>query len=354
VISQIITLVKKDLLLFRRDRFYFLITVVGLVLYFVIYLVMPKTVNETLKLGVYAPGITEITNPVATQALGKGVDLKIFDNVADLRETVLKNEYLSGVVLQENFLSELKAGGKPVVTLFFAASAPEELKLAVTAMINEIASQVSGQEILLNVQTEVLGQDFSGNQIPWRDRLIPMMVIMILATEVLSLANLISTELQQNTMRALLVTPLRLGQLLTAKAVLGIGMACIQVLLFVAVVGGLSHQPLAMILVLIVGSILVTGIGFLVASLARDMMGVTAWGMAVVIILIIPALGSMIPGILSDWSKVIPSYHLTDAITQLVNYGAGLNDISGHILITLGWTATFAVTGVLMLRRRYA
>jgi ABC-type Na+ efflux pump permease subunit len=353
VTSRILTLIKKDLLLFRRDRFYFLITVMGLVMYIVVYLIMPRTVDETLKLAVYAPGIPEIAAIDTTLALEQGIDLKVFDTVEDLRDAVAKNEYSTGLALPENFMTDLAAGKRPTVTLYFTAGVPEEVQAAISAMVNELASQAAGQGVLLELREEVLGADLLGNQIPWRDRLIPIMVIMILGTEMLSLSSLISTELEQRTIRALLVTPLSLGNLLSAKAILGTSMAFIQVVLFVAIVGGLSQQPLVMVLVLIIGSIMVTGIGFLVASLARDMMGVTAWGMIVLIIFVIPALGAMIPGMLSDWAKVIPSYHLTDAVVQLVNYGAGIGAVTNQILIMLGWTAVFTVIGVIALRRRY-
>jgi ABC-2 type transport system permease protein len=354
VTSRIMILLKKDLVLFRRDRFYFLITVIGLIMYVVLYFVMPKTINETLKLGIYAPDLGGAGLVNAARAGEQGINLKTFENQEELNDAITHNKYTAGIVLPENFMTDLNVGKTPIVTLYFNRTTPEEVRTGVTAMVGELASRIAGSQVLLDLNQEVLGKDFSGNQIPWRDRLVPMMIVMILGTEVLSLASLVAIELEQKTIRALLVTPLKIGHLLTAKAVLGTSMAFIQVLLFVAVTGGLSQQPFALILVLMVGSILVTGIGFLVASLARDMMGVTAWGMIVLIIFVIPALGSMMPGILSGWTKVIPSYHLTDAVTQLVNYNTGFGSISGQILVMLGWTAVFGVIGVLALRRRYA
>jgi ABC-2 type transport system permease protein len=352
--NHITTLLKKDLTLFTRDRFYFLITVLGLVMYLVIYLIMPKTMNENIKLGLYAPGISEATMLDNTLAADKGIDLKVFSSITELRDAVSRNDYAAAIALPDDFLSGLRNGKGPEVTVYFAAAAPEELRAAVTAMINELASQTSGQTVLLELNTEILGNDLSGKPIPWRDRLIPVMVIFILGTEILSLASLISTELEQKTIRALLVTPLKLNQLLTAKAIVGIGMAFIQVFLFAAIVGGLKNQPISMLLVLFAGSIMVTGLGFLVASTARDMMGVSAWGMIAMIIFIIPAIGGIIPGLLSGWAKILPSYHLTDAISQLVNYGTTFRNISGNILIMLGWSAVFSVIGVLALKRRYA
>lgn len=346
----IMTLIKKDLTLFTRNRFYFIITIVGLVMYILMYFVMPKTMDETLKLGLYAPGMPSFENSLVSD---RGIEAKSFTTLEELREAVMRNEYPAAIALPEDLLTKLAKGEKPVVTVYFAASAPEEMKGAVTALVNQLAYLATGQAILLEMQSEVLGPDLIGAQIPWRDRFIPMMAIMIMGTEILSLASLISTEVEQNTVRALLVTPLKLRHLFTAKAILGIGLAFIQVLLFMIAVGGLSQEPLTMILGLFIGSVLITGLGFLVASLARDMMGVTTWGMIVTIIFFIPALGGMIPGMLSGWAKVLPSYHLTDTISLLSNYGASFHDISGHFLIMLGWSAAFAVIGIMTLGRRY-
>jgi ABC-2 type transport system permease protein len=351
---NIATLIKKDLLLFTRDRFYFLITVVGIVMYFVIYFIMPRTLDEQLKLAMYAPGIPGLANLDPALARDQGIDLQLFDSVDRLKVAVEKNEFPSGIVLPSDFLTSVRTGGRPTVTVYFAASSPEELRTAVTTMINELASQAADQKMVLELQSEFLGQDLPGSQIPWRDRLIPVLVIFILGTEVMSLASLIATELEQNTIRALLVTPLRLNDLLTAKAILGIVMAFVQVVLFVAIVGGLARQAAAMLIVLLVGSVLVTGTGFLVASLARDLMGVTTWGMIAMIIFIIPAIGGLIPGLLAGWAKIIPSYHLTDAIAQMVNYRADIGAISSNLLIMLGWSAVFAIIGVITLRRRYS
>lgn len=343
------TLIKKDLTLFSRDRFFFILTIVGLLTYIALYFAMPKTMNETLAIGLYAPGAPSVHEALSSSS---GIEVEAFGTLEELQSAVRRNEYPAAVALPENFLADLAAGEKPTVTMYFASGAPEEIQGTIAALIKRLAYMVTGQEMLLEIQSEVVGPDMAGAQIPWRDRLIPTLTMLILVMEILSLASLISTEVQQNTIQALLVTPLKLRHLFTAKAILGISLAFIQVLLFLVIVGGLSREPLTMILAVFIGSIMVTGLGFLVASLARDMMGVTAWGMIITIILFIPSFGVMLPGMLSGWTKVIPSYYLTDAISRLANYGAGFGDISGHFLIMLGWSGAFAVIGITALWRR--
>jgi ABC-type multidrug transport system permease subunit len=345
----ILTLIKKDLTLFSRNQFYFVMTIVGLVMYVALYFVMPQTLDENIKLGVYTPGI--LTG--STLAGIQGVEVQPFTSLDELKDAVEKNEYPVGIALPEDLLNKFAKGEQTVVTVYYSASTPEEMKGAINALINQMAYFITGQDITLIMHTEILGPDMLGTQIPWRDRLIPMMAVLILGTEILSLASLISTEIEQDTVRALLVTPLKLRHLLSAKALLGIGLAFIQVVIFMTVIGGLTHEPATMLLGLFVGSILVTGLGFLIASMAHDSMGVTSWGMILFIVFFIPAIGGMVPGILSDWAKIIPSYYLIDFVSRLSNYGATFNELGGNLLIMLGWSAVFGIAGTLALRRRY-
>lgn len=346
----IITLIKKDLTLFTRDRFYFLLTVAGVITYIALYLVMPKTLDETLKLGVHAPGMPSVSHISTSE---QGVEVRLFTTLRELQEAVNRDEYTAGIALPENFLEQLSKGEQPQVTVYYSSGVQKEFMGAINSLVKQWASLIAGQEMMIDIRPEVLGTDMLGNQIPWRDRFIPLLVILILGTEILSLASLISTELEQNTVRALLLTPLKIRHLFAAKALLGIGLAFIQVALFAVIVGNLFREPLAMLLSLFLGSLLVTGLGFLVASVSRNMMNVTTWGMIITIIFFIPAVGILVPGILSGWAEILPSYHLIDTISRLTNYGAGFQDVSTSLLIILGWTAVLSAAGVLLLRRRY-
>ena len=347
----IAALIKKDLRLFTRDRFYFLLTIAGIVIYIILYLVMPKTLSENLKMGIYAPGLPLITEKSTVN--GPGVEMKAFATLEDLQISVSREEYPVGIALPEGFQERLSAGESPEVTVYFSSGVREEFVQSVASLVKQWASRTAGLETAIEIHPEVLGPDRLGNQIPWRDRFIPLLITLILGTEILSLASLISSELEQNTVRALLLTPLKIRHLLAAKALLGIALAFIQVVLFAVIAGTLSREPLAMLSSLFLGSLLITGLGFLVASFSRNMMNVTTWGMIATIIFFVPAVGILLPGILSGWAEILPSYHLIDAVSRLTNYGAGFRDISGNLLIVLGWTAAVSVAGITLLRRRY-
>jgi ABC-2 type transport system permease protein len=343
-------LLKKDITLFMSNRFYMLITIVGIVFYIGIYFIMPSKVDEKLSLAMYAP----VMPPAFNQMLNQDeANVELFSSEDALKQAVLDGDYQAGISLPPDIMNTWAEGGKPEITVYYASTAPTEIRDAVVAIVKELSYAQTGQSLNFETTEEVLGPDMLGNQVALRDRLRPLLAIFILLVEILTLASLISVEIEQGTARALLVTPMRTTDLFIAKGVLGVGLALVQAVLFMAIVGGFNHQPLIILTTLVIGSVMVVGGGFLLASLARDVMSVTGWGVLILILLAIPGFGAAIPGLISDWARVIPSYYLTDTVSRVANYSAGWGEVGANLAILAGFTAVIIWLGMFTLRRRY-
>lgn len=343
-------LLKKDLALFLSNRFYLLITVLGLVFYIGIYFLLPQTADEKLKLGIYAP----VLPPAFQQLTGQpGMEIKMFNSLDELKTSVEKGGYQAGISLPADIMDVWQAGGRPGVTVYYPSASPPEVGQAVVTLVKELSYAQTGQALNFDTTEEVLGPDMLGAQLALRDRIRPLLAVFILLVEILSLASLISTEIDQGTARALLVTPLRTREFFIAKGTLGIGLALAQAILFMALVGGFHNQPLLILMVLILGSAMVVGLGFLLASLAHDVTVVTGWGILLLIVMAIPGFGSAIPGLLSGWTQVIPSYYLTDTVNRVVNYNAGWNGVGFNLVVLTIITFIIIALGLFTLRRRY-
>jgi ABC-2 type transport system permease protein len=343
-------LLKKDLALFAGNRFYLLITIVGIVFYTGMYFVLPAQVDENLSLAMYAPAMPPAFSQLTENP---GADIKIFDNEESLRQAVLDGDYQAAVALPPDIMDTWAAGGKPQITVYYAAGAPSEISAAITALVKELSYAQTGQALNFDTTEEILGPDMLGSQIALRDRMRPLLAVMVLIMEILTLSSLIATEIEQGTARALLVTPLHTTDLFLAKGILGVGLALGQSILFMAIVGGLNNQPLIIITALIIGSVMVVGIGFLLASITRDVNAVTGWGLLILVILMVPGFGTVIPGLISGWAKVIPSYYLTDTVSRVANYSAGWGDVSLNLSILAAFTAAVIWAGMATLRRRF-
>lgn len=343
------TIVLKDLKLFFKNRFFALITVLGLVAYAGIYLLMPREVDEVLEIGLVAP---TLPSAFSDQLQEEGLILQEVESEDALKELISESELMVGIVLPTNFLPTLMSGEKVRAHIYFSAELPEEMRDIYPLLVEEWVSMISRQSLTIEATTEVLGPDMAGQQIPARDRMLPLFAVFILMMETMGLASLISSEVVGGTLHALLVTPLRVEGLFLGKGITGVGLAFSETALLMAVTGGLNHQPLLILTVLLLGAAMVTGVAFLVGASSKDMMSVMGWGILVLLLLTIPSMNVLLPGLTSDWIRVLPSYYLVDAIHRVANFEAGWAEVIGNLVALLAFAGAFLASGIGVLRRR--
>jgi ABC-2 type transport system permease protein len=343
-------LISKDLRLSFRNRLFAVLTPLGFAFYLAAYFLMPGTVDERLEIALYAPAVP----PALEEMHDEGLELRMVESEAALREAVAGGGYLAGVALPADLMAAPTAGPPPRVTLYFAAGTPGEMKDAVELLVRELVYLQAGRPLPITVSGEILGPDMLGAQIPPRDRLRPLLAIFILLVETMALATLIGEEVGRRTVRALLVTPMTVKELFAAKGIVGVGMAFGQAALFMAIVSGLGREPAVILTALLLGAVLVTGIGFLVGSAARDMLEAMPWLVIVFFPLMIPAIGIVFPGaITSEWVKAIPSYYLVDTVHRAANFGSGFGDLWQNLAMLLAFDLAFLWLGITALRRRF-
>lgn len=345
----IFTLVKKDLKQYFSNRFFALISLVGLAMYVAVFFLLPKEVDETITLGWYSSALpVEITSLFDEE----NVVINEYPDVEALKAAVLEGDEVVGVSLPVDFMQKLQAGEKPSVSLFIKSDLPDDYRAVYNLMMEELSFMLTGQGLNVEAEEIVLGKDMAGMQIAPRFRMLPILAVVLLTFECMGLASLITGEMESGTARALLVTPLKPEGFFTSKAITGVSLAFIQAVFLLIITGGLRQQPALILVALLLGSLLVTGLSFLVASLARDLMSVIAWGMLVMIVFIIPAFNVMLPGLASDWIKAIPSYYLVDIIHQVINFDAGWSQMQTNLMLLSAFTVVFLGLGVAALRRR--
>jgi ABC-type multidrug transport system permease subunit len=164
---------------------------------------------------------------------------------------------------------------------------------------------------------------------------------------------LIGEEISRRTIRALLVTPMRVRDLFAAKGVVGVAMAFGQAVLFMAIVGGLGRQPAVVLAALLLGAVLVTGVGFLIGSAAGDLQTGMPWLIVAFVPLAIPAVGVVFPGTITEWARAIPSYYLVDTVHRAANFGSGWGDVWQSLLMLLAFDVAILWIGMAVLRRRF-
>ena len=336
-IQVIRTLVSKEITLFFRNKFFAVITVLALVAYIGIYLAMPSSVDVEIEVGLYTEG------GASPEALARfeANQITVIEAESEkaLKEAVEDGEYPGGIILVE--------GEETQVKLYLSAESAQEVNDALEILVNTVFNETT-----INFTFEILGNDLGGESLAMRQRMLPLFAVIILVMEVMGLSTLIAEERSTKTLQALLVTPMSISDLFIAKGIMGVGLAFSQASIMMLVVGGLSSQPHLIISVLFFGAMLVTGIGFLIGSVGKDMMSNIGWMMLAMFVLMVPPLTIMFPGTSAPWIKIIPSYYIVDTVHRVINFNAGWADVWQNIGMTLLFGVAFLMLGVEVLKRR--
>jgi len=349
------TLIIKDVKLYFRNQLFAVITVLGIVMYIVIYFLMPNNVEDTISVLIYTP--SAIPSIFAQEFAERDIEVQtVLESEEALKTAVLKKEFIAGIALPENALAALEAGHDLTIPVYFQPDEPQEVvdafSTVFTMAFNDIAYYLNGAPLNMVVTEEVLGPNLAGKQIAPRDKMLPLFAGLLLMTEMMGLANLITEERVGRTLPALLMTRMNLRELFTGKGIFGMSLAFVQVLFISAIAGGLNQEPLLIIVTLLLGSLLATGIGFLIASVTKDFMSVVSWSMLLFILFGLSSFSAIAPSLVTNWIKLIPSYYVVDTMNLVMNFDASWGDVWQNLLILLVMGFGFFWLGIVVLRRK--
>jgi ABC-2 type transport system permease protein len=348
-LGVIVALVRKDITLYFRNRFFAFITVIGLAAYIGIFFLMPSDVDESLTMGYSGPSLPP---EMVADITDGGVIFNTYSDETSLRAAVEGGDEPVGIVLPPDFFHNLLLGERTQASVYFHATLPDEFREAYSLFLSELSFMLAGKPLNIESEEIILGPDMAGEQISPRMRMLPMLAVIILMMETFGLASLIAAEVETGALRALLATPLSVAGLFLSKGTTGVLLAFTQVAILMAVVGGFQNQPLLIAFTLLLGSILITGLSLMIASVSRDMTSVMGWGMLALILLAIPSFNLLLPGLTTDWIRVIPSHYLVDTIYRVINFDASWSQVRTNLVVLLAFSIGFFGLGMVVLGRK--
>lgn len=349
------TLVVKDIKLFVRNRFFLIVTALGLVLYPIIYFLIPDQVDESLGMAFY---IEDRESALYQRLTDEPGDYVLFDTEAEMLTALQETgDYFVGLSLPADLSAAAARGEAVELNAYYAPGVPAEARQIFHDVLVLFANAVN-PETLANLtrfnETEfVLGNDLMGAPLSLRDRFVPLFLVFIVMIEIFGLATLLNRDVENGTARALITGPLRLHQFFAGKALMGLLLAFGQLLFLSAVMGVLGVSTLLLLTTLLLGSFLMVGIGFFVAALAKDNTSAMAWAIVFIIPMVIPSMTVLLPGLSTGWMEIIPSYYFVDSLHRILNFGAGWADVSRNLaMLLIGGAATLAI-GTTAIRRKF-
>ncbi len=347
-------LIAKDLKLYARNRLYSFLTVFALLAYIAIYFLLPASTDDEFGLGL----VLEVPqdHPLV-QNFVQIIEPQLFDSQEAMMASLEEGEVIAGMAITPDVLAKLEQGQAVNLPLYIAPGTPsylqEALADAVGVTINDLISLEGGRRGLVEQTEEVLGPDLLGESLSMRQRMLPLLIFFTLLLEGLGMATLINQEVVADTARAILVTPLRTSQFMAAKALMGVGLAVVQVLILLLVTGQIAQAPLQLLVLILLGGLFMTGMAFLIAAIARDYMGVLTWGIVFLLPSILPGLAVALPGLANEWMEWIPSFFLVDGLHRALNFQVSWAELRPDLVGLLGVSAVLLALGSALLRRRF-
>ena len=337
----------RDFKEWTRDRFIVLVSILGLVFYWVIWWFLPSEVDETIPMGLVAgSGVIDTSELLGSTDQTPGIEIILYETAEELSAAVEEGEeVLVGLALPSSATD-------PTIHLYVGAGAPESITGAIEGIAAEIAFAILGIPPPADIQMEVLGVDRAGDQISLQEKFRPLLAYLVLMVESLALASLVAAEIQHKTVKAITVSPARVSDFLTAKAVFGTLLAFAQAALLLAVIRGFETRPDILVVTLILGSVLVTGVGLLAGSIGKDFVGIIFWSMLFLIPLIIPAFALLFPGSTAPWIKALPSWPLAEVLVDVSAYGAGWREAGPLLAVLALWCVVALGSGWAILGRK--
>ncbi len=402
----LISVLKKDARVYSRNTIYLFLTILGLVVFVVVFWIVPDQVDEELPFAI-TPPLNELFAESRQALLAAGVPVEAAAQLAELQaafedeglqliefgsEEELKRAISGELVVYQTeegrflvhdpesgedkpsgadrvslgvgisfppaFFSDVVLGSKPQVTVFADAAVPDEIRGVMQGFVRELAFLLAGKELPVEMPAEetiILGHDRLGDQISMRARMRPLIAFFIMMMETFALASLISNEVLQRTVTALLVTPLRVGHFLMAKTIFGTILAMIQAIVVLALVGAFTTANWHLLLFIVfLGSLLFTAVAMLVGSAGKDFIGQLMFSLLFLIPLMIPAFAVLFPGSVAAWVRVLPSYPIVRLLYDATVYETLWSDSFAAIGYAALWVLVIYMAGLFVLKRKVA
>lgn len=325
-------IIARDFKEWTRDRFIVLVSILGIVFYAVMWWFLPSEVDETIQVGlVGGSGAIDASEMIGASEQEPGIEIIEYGTVEELAAAVEDGEeVLIGLALPASTAD-------PTIQLYVGAGTPDSITGAIEGIAAEIAFAILGVPPPAEIQMEVLGVDRAGDQTSLQEKFRPLLAYLVLMVESLALASLVAAEIQHRTVKAITVSPAKVSDFLTAKAVFGTLLAFAQTALLLAVIRGFATRPDILVVTLLLGSVLVTGVGLLAGSIGKDFVGIIFWSMLFLIPLIIPAFALLFPGSTAPWIKALPSWPLAQVLVDVSAYGAGWREVGPLLGVLALW-----------------
>ena len=318
----------KELTKGSRSFIFIMALVVPIVISLLLALLFGSIFSDRAKLGIVDEGNSQI--PARASEM-EALIVTQYDSASELREAVARGAVDIGMVLPKGFDDRVAAREPAEVDGYIWGESGLDSRAILGTSILSLFRDIAGYEPPVEIVTTTLGK---AQTLPWEDRLLPFIVLMsIMIGGMMIPATSLAQERQDRTLVALTTTPTTLGDVLTAKGILGVLVAATMAVVTLALNQAFGGDAVLLIGALILGSMMAVIFGLLLGVMTKDINSLFGTIKAMGLILYAPALIFMFPEIPQWIARLFPTYYIIRPVIEITQMGAGFVDVLPELII---------------------
>ena len=305
--------------------------VMPIIIWLAVSLIFGTLFDEKPKLGVVAEGDSQL---VAMAEQLPSVITKEYGSVTEIKQAVEDGAVDVGIVLPADFDSSVRQGEKIELTSYIWGESLAKNRTILGMTIADLVRELAGQEAPVEIEAIILGDEVS---IPWNDRVLPFIVLMAVFLGGLFLpAASVIEEKERRTLEAVAITPASVGDVFTAKGLMGIILSLFMGVVILALNQAFGTEPALLVLVLALGATMAAEIGLLCGALMKDITTLFTVWKAGGIFLFGPAFIYMFPQIPQWVGRLFPTYYFLQPIIAISQGSGSWSNVATNVFILAG------------------
>ncbi len=298
-------------------------------------------------------GIVDLGDSVVTGAVQEleGFEVSILQDSDELINKVERHDLDAGLVLTAGFDNAVRAGEKPMLEFYISGESLASNRIIISVMAIEMIRDLEGSEAPVDVQMVYFGEP----GLPISIRLVPVIVFyaLVMAGIWVPSSSLVE-EKEKGTLTALLVTSVRVNEVLAAKWLLGFIFAVFLASVTLLLNQAFGPRPLEVMAVIVIAAALTSMIGLLIGIYSKTATMLFTLIKSLGMFLFIPVVFYLFP----EWpqwiAKLFPLYWIISPIWEVSVMGEPLSQVWFEMLIAVAITIALIPLMLLIKNRMLA
>jgi ABC-2 type transport system permease protein len=339
---------RKDFAVGPRSPFFLYAIFLPIIMTLVFQFAFGSLFDPQPRLGIVDEGDSEITAAVEEM---EGIELTMLDDTKELKTMVEANDLDAGLILVEDFDQQVKDGEQPELEFFLGGESLASNRIILSVTTIDLVREIEGADAPVVVEIVNFGEE----GLPIGVRLVPIIVFyaLVMAGIFVPGSSLVQ-EKEEGTMAAMLVTPVKANEVLTAKWAMGVIFASVMAMVALALNQAIGGNFLDVALVVFVAAAMSATLGLLIGAFAKDSTVMFGIVKGLGIFLFAPVIFYIFP----DWpqwiAKLFPLYWIIEPIWQVSIMGESISTVWVEIAVALAITAALLVLTSFVAKRMQA